>query len=412
MPKIYPFKATRPVRETVSLVSSRNYESYDQEEVESRLKYNPFSFLHVLNPGFKYHKKLTGKERFKPVKNRFEEFKEDGILKTDENPAFYVHQIVYRNQQKFTGIIGACHADDYLNDLIKKHEDTLQARVELFTDYLNTVRFNAEPVLICHETDDDLQQLINRKTKVRPEYEFATTSRETHYLWVIHKKEDQKQIQACFEKMPDLYIADGHHRIASSANLASQLASASNDHTGKEAFNYIMSYFIAEDQLAIQEFNRLVKDLNGLDKDAFLIRLDEYFRIENRGDEYYKPHKPHHFSMYLDGEFYSLYLRKDQLDMDNALDEVDAHILYKFILQPILGIEDLKKDDRIKYVQGQKDMAYVKSAIDQKKFAVGFGMMPTSFETIKHVADQSLCMPPKSTYIDPKLRSGITVYEF
>jgi len=412
MPKIYPFKATRPVRETVSLVSSRNYESYDQEEVESRLKYNPFSFLHVLNPGFKYHKKLTGKERFKPVKNRFEEFKEDSILKTDENPAFYVHQIVYRNQQKFTGIIGACHADDYLNDLIKKHEDTLQARVELFTDYLNTVRFNAEPVLICHETDDDLQQLINRKTKVRPEYEFATTSRETHYLWVIHKKEDQKQIQACFEKMPDLYIADGHHRIASSANLASQLASASNDHTGKEAFNYIMSYFIAEDQLAIQEFNRLVKDLNGLDKDAFLIRLDEYFRIENRGDEYYKPHKPHHFSMYLDGEFYSLYLRKDQLDMDNALDEVDAHILYKFILQPILGIEDLKKDDRIKYVQGQKDMAYVKSAIDQKKFAVGFGMMPTSFETIKHVADQSLCMPPKSTYIDPKLRSGITVYEF
>ena len=412
MPAIYPFRATRPVRETISLVSSRNYESYDQEEVESRLKYNPFSFLHVLNPGFKYHKKLTGKERFKPVKNRFEEFKEDGILKIDEKPAFYVHQIVYRDQQKFTGIIGACHAHDYLNDHIKKHEDTLQARVELFTDYLNTVRFNAEPVLICHETDDDLQQLIDRKMKVRPEYEFATTSREAHYLWVIDKKEDQKQIQACFEKMPDLYIADGHHRIASSANLATQLESATDNYTGKEAFNYIMSYFISEDQLGIQEFNRLVKDLNGLDKDAFLIKLDEYFRIENRGDEYYKPHKPHHFSMYLDGEFYSLYLRKDQLDTDNALDEVDAHILYKFILKPILGIEDLKKDDRIKYVQGQKDMAYVKSAIDQKKFAVGFGMMPTSFENIKHVADQSLCMPPKSTYIDPKLRSGITVYEF
>jgi len=412
MPKVYPFQATRPIRETISLVSSRNYESYDQDEVESRLKYNPFSFLHILNPGFKYHKKLVGKERFKPVKNRFEEFKEDGILKRDQKAAFYIHQIVYRNKERFTGVLGTCHADDYLADKIKKHEDTLQPRVELFTDYLNTVRFNAEPVLISHKNDDKLQELINRKMKERPEYEFATTLREAHYLWVIDDVNDLKLIQDRFGNMQDLYIADGHHRIASSVNLATKLKEKSKQYTGKEDFNYIMSYFIPEDQLKIQEFNRLVKDLNGLSKEAFLIQLDEYFRIENRGEDYYKPHHAHHFSMYLDGEFYSLYLRKNLVNYENALDEVDPHILYKFILKPILGIDDLKNDDRIKYIQGQKDMAYVKSSIDQGHFAVGFGMIPTPIDTIKHVADQSLCMPPKSTFIDPKLRSGITVYEF
>ena len=412
MPKIYPFQATRPVRETISLVSSRNYESYDQDEVESRLKYNPFSFLHILNPGFKYHKKLVGKDRFKPVKNRFEEFKENDTLKKDEKPAFYIHKIVYRDQQKFIGIVGTCHADDYLADTIKKHEETLQPRVELFTDYLKTVKFNAEPVLICHKKDNALQDLIDRKMKERPEYEFATTSRETHYLWLVENENDHKKIQDCFGNMKNLYIADGHHRIASSVNLAKKLREETKNYTGWEDFNYIMSYFIPEDQLYIREFNRLIKDLNGLDKEAFLIKLDEYFRIENRGEDYYKPHRAQHFSMYLDGEFYSLYLRKNLLDEQNALDEVDPQILYKFILKPILGIRDLKNDDRIKYVQGQKDMAYVKSCVDQGYSAVGFGMLPTPIETIRHVADQSLCMPPKSTFIDPKLRSGVTIYEF
>ena len=285
-------------------------------------------------------------------------------MKKDEKAEFYIHQIIYRNKQKFTGIVGTCHADDYLSDTIKKHEETLQPRVELFTDYLKTVKFNAEPVLISHKKDNALEQLIDRNMKERPEYEFATTSREAHYLWLVDDENDQKQIQNCFEKMQNLYIADGHHRIASSVNLAKRLKEEAENYTGTEDFNYIMSYFIPEDQLYIQEFNRLVKDLNGLHKEAFLIKLDEYFKIENRGEDYYKPNKSHHFSMYLDGEFYSLYLRKNQLDDQKMhLDEVDPHLLYKFILKPILGIDDLKNDDRIKYIQGQKDMAYVKAVL-------------------------------------------------
>ena len=194
--------------------------------------------------------------------------------------------------------------------------------------------------------------------------------------------------------------------------LYKRLAKKNQNHTGDEDYNYFMSFLIPEHQLVIHEFNRLVSDLNGLEKDDFLIKIDEYFKIENRGEAYYKPHKKHHFSMYLDGEFYSLYLRKSRYQFNDALDELDAQILYKTILKPILNITDLKNDSRINYVKGQKDMAYVKSAIDQNEYKVGFGMLPPTIEDIKKIADEGLVMPPKTTYIDPKLRSGVTIYEF
>jgi len=410
--KIYPFKAVRPTRDKVSLVASRSYQSYTPVERDSRMDYNPYSFLHIVNPGYKYQKEISGEERYKLVRNRYLEFKEDEIFEQDADKCYYVYKIVNREHQSFCGIIAAASAEDYENDRIKKHEDTLQHRETTFKEYLKTVGFNAEPVLLTYPDNETITQIISKIIANRSEYEFTTTYRDTHYLWKIEKPELIAQIQSEFAKIETIYIADGHHRSASSYLLAKDLQKSNPDHKGDEAYNFFMTYLIPESDLKIYEFNRIVKDLNGLSKEEFLIRLDEWFRIENRGIEVYRPSKPHHFSMYLDGEFYSLYLRKTAYEFENALEELDAQILYRTVLKPILGIKDLRTDTRIEYSHGKNDIISVKSKVDHKEYEVGFGLFPSSVEQMKKIADQGLKMPPKSTYIEPKLRSGITIYEF
>lgn len=412
MPQFKPFKASRPPRDKISLIASRTYETYSKSEREARLDHNPFSFLHIVNPGYKYHKEISGPDRFKLVKNRYEEFKEDGNFIKDESPHFYLHKIVYRHKTEFIGIIGAASVNDYEQNLIKKHEHTLTEKVNLFKAYLNTVRFNADPVLLTYPRHDKIERITHKIMKDRAEYEFTTTSRETHYLWLISNEEDISEIQNACQETPCFYIADGHHRSHSSIALKQDLEKSNPKHTGQEAYNFFMSYLIPEDQLQIFEFNRLIKSLNGLDSDTFLIKLDEYFKIENRGQDYFKPSKNHEFSMYLEGEFYSLVLRKKAYTFTNALSRLDAQILFLSVLKPILGIKDLKNDNRITYVQSQKDMAFVKGAVDKGEFKVGFGMFPVNIDEIKTISDEGLVMPPKTTYIDPKLRSGICIYEF
>ncbi len=412
MAKIIPFRAVRPTRDKVSLIASRSYESYTPAEREARLRDNPFSFLHIVNPGYRYHKETTGKERYNLVRNRYQEFKEDINFIQDENPSFYIYKIVNRDGLEFNGIVAAASAKDYEDNVIKKHEDTLEYKEILFEKYLKTVGFNAEPVLLTYPDNDVLDSLIKTVMRDRAEYEFTTTYRDTHYLWNIDDKNIIRQITEEFAAMESLYIADGHHRSASSYLLAKDLGSENKDHTGEEAYNFFMSYLIPESDLKIYEFNRLVKDLNGLSKESFLIQLDSMFRIENRGLEYYKPSKKHHFSMYLDGEFYSLYLRKNNYTINNALDALDTQILFTTILNPILGIEDVRNDQRISYTHGKNDLAYVKMLVDNSDFTVGFGLLPVTTDEMKQIADEGLKMPPKSTYIEPKLRSGVTIYEF
>ncbi|WP_417556951.1 DUF1015 domain-containing protein [Mesoflavibacter zeaxanthinifaciens] len=412
MSKILPFKAVRPTRDKVSLVASRSYQSYTQAEREARLDYNPFSFLHIVNPGYKYDKEISGEARYNLVKNRYLEFKEEGIFIQDQSPCYYIYKIVDRDNQEFNGIVAAASVEDYNNNVIKKHEDTIASREVIFKDYLKTVGFNAEPVLLTYPKNNTISSIIKEKQKERAEFEFTTTYRDTHYLWLIDNPEDINAISDAFSNIKTLYIADGHHRSSSSKLLCEDLKSNNLQHTGNETYNYFMSYLICEEELKINQFNRLVKDLNGLSKEEFLIQLDTMFRIENRGIMPYQPSKQHHFSMYLDGEFYSLYLRKSNYIFNTALDQLDAQILYKTILEPILGITDLRNDNRIMYLSGKKDIVNLKSMVDSNTFKVGFGMIPATIEQMKLIADQNLTMPPKSTYIEPKLRSGVTIYEF
>ncbi|WGK64878.1 DUF1015 domain-containing protein [Croceiramulus getboli] len=412
MATIHPFKAVRPSRDKVSLVASRSYDSYTPAERKARLDNNPFSFLHVVNPGYKYAKKVSGVKRFELVRQRYEEFCEEAVLIKEDQPSFYVYKIIDREGQEFCGLVAAAAVEDYQNGVIKKHEHTLRLREELFKEYLKTVGFNAEAVLLTYPDESALEQLLQQLMEERPEYEFTTTYRDTHYLWPVQDSSTIKRIQQVFENMAALYIADGHHRSQSSFLLAEDLKAANKTHTGTEAYNYFMAYLLPESQLKIYEFNRLVKDLNGLSKEEFLVALDTNFRIQNRGKMEYKPSKKHHFSMYLDGEFYSLYLRKRMRRFDNALQGLDAQILFEYILQPILGIKDARKDERLAYAHGKKGFAFLTDKIDKKQFAVGFGMLPVTMEEMKQIADQDLRMPPKSTYIEPKLRSAVTIYEF
>jgi len=412
MAKIIPFKAVRPTRDKVSLVAARSYQSYTKEQLEARLRDNPFSFLHIVNPGYKYDKEISGEARYNLVRNRYLEFIEDGIFIQDETPCYYVYKIVDRDKQIFNGIVAATSAEDYENDIIKKHENTIEHREIIFKDYLKTVGFNAEPVLLTYPDNDIIAKIIKDAQKNRAEYEFTTTYRDTHYLWKVDEKNLVEKIRKEFEQMSTIYIADGHHRSASSYLLYQDMKANNPDHNGNEHYNFFMSYLLPESDLKIHEFNRIVKDLNGLSKEEFLIKLDALFRIENRGKIPYKPSRKHHFSMYLDGEFYSLYLRKTGYELETSLDALDAQILYKTVLQPILGIKDLRNDNRISYINGKKDVVNMKESVDSGLFAVGFGMVPVNMEEMKQIADDGLKMPPKSTFIEPKLRSGVTIYEF
>ncbi|WP_242084567.1 DUF1015 domain-containing protein [Aestuariivivens sediminis] len=407
MTKIKPFKAVRPTRDKVSLVASRSYQTYTKDEIRARLNYNPFSFLHIINPGYRYDQKITGRERYTLVRNRYLEFKENHIFIQDETPCFYVYKIVNREGHECSGIIAAASTLDYEQGIIKRHEDTIEYREHIFKDYLKITGFNAEPVLLTYPDNTVISEIIEKAQTGRAEFEFTTTNRDTHYLWLLNDERLIETLEKEFESIPRVYIADGHHRLASSHLLSKDMQSGME----KDSYNYFMSYLIPESHLRIYEFNRLIQDLNGWSKNDFLMQLDTWFRIENRGEKVYQPTKKHHFSMYLDGHFYSLYLRSTYA-MHTALDALDTQILYKTILEPILGISDLRNDTRIAYSSGNNDVVTIKTKVDSGAYAVGFGLVPITVHELKAIADAGQTMPPKSTCITPKLRSGLTIYEF
>lgn len=403
MAKIVPFKAVRPTRDKVTLVTCRSYDEYSPAELASQLDYNPFSFLHVLNPAYINQQKLSEKVRFRSVHNKYTEFKHEDVLKQENTPVFYLYEIQRKNDT-YTGIIAGASIADYQNNIIKKHEDTLPYRVSYFKDYMHLTGFNTEPVLITYPENKDLENWIITRKQKRPLYLFSSLNRDKHTLWRIKDEAEIKWLQEQFGTMPSLYIADGHHRSASSELLYEE-----QKEKGNANLDYFMSFLIAEKDLKIYEFNRLVHDLNGHSATAFLSFLSKDFVVENRHLELWKPSKKFEFGMYLQGEFYSLTLKKTTFN--DTHEALDAQILYTKVLQPLLGIEDLRNDSRIEYLPGTKPITAIKELIDDGLYTVGFTLFPASIEEIKALADNNQIMPPKSTYIEPKLRSGLVVYE-
>ena len=409
MAKIIPFKAVRPTPDKVGLVTCRNYDDYSPAELASWLDFNPYSFLHVLNPAFVHSQKITLDKRFKAVANKYQDFIEDGVFVEDENKAFFLYEIQTKNET-YTGIIAGASIEDYKINTIKKHEDTLQYRVELFKDYLHQTGFNTEPVLITYPDNEGIQLWILERKKEQPIYHFATTNKEVHTLWKIDSETEMKWLENQFDSLPELYIADGHHRSASAELLYDE-----NSASGNQNLNYFMSFFIAESNVKIYEFNRIIRDLNGHSIEAFLEKLSDHFIIKQKQQELWKPQDKFEFGMYLDGNFYALFYKLNDLNpvanQHSILSNLDAQILYDKVLQPILGIEDLRNDERIEYIPGKQSILTIKELVDEGEFEVGFMLFPSDISELKAVADNHLIMPPKSTYIEPKFRNGLMIYE-
>ncbi len=405
MAKIVPFKAVRPTRDKVCLVTCRSYDEYSAAELAAQLDFNPLSFLHILKPAYTNQETVSFEKRYRQVHQKYQEFKNEIILVKDKKPAIYIHKIITKTHS-FTGLIVGTSVEDYRNNIIKKHEDILAFRVKLLKDYMKYSEFNTEPVLMTYPDNKTIENWIFNCTQKLADFEFSTTEKEIHYLWKIEDSLEIDWLQNIFAKTESLYIADGHHRTE-----ALKLLSEENENPENAAKDYILSYLISENNVKIYEFNRLIKDLNGYSKEDFIKELNKNFIIENKHQQPFKPAEKHQFGMYLDNEFYSLILRKENAFFNTALDSLDTQILYKKVLLPLLAIKDLRNDERIEYVSGKQSVLEVKHKIDQGEFEIGFILFPSNIGEIKALADAHLIMPPKSTYIEPKFRSGLVIYE-
>lgn len=404
MAKIIPFKAVLPTADKVALVTTRSYDEYSAAELASWLDFNPFSFLHIINPAYINQQKIGMNERFKMVSNKYQDFKRDGILFQEENEAMYLYKIESK-KNTFVGIMAGTSVQDYQENKIKKHENTLKYRVDTLKEYFKITQFNTEPVLMMHPENEVLQNWINKKQESEPLYNFSSTNKEKHTLWRIDSSEELNFLSDIFSSFENLYIADGHHRSASAELLCQEKTNSSNTN-----LNYFMSFLISENNIKINEYNRLIHDLNNHSTSEFLNLVSTDFFIEKKEAQIWKPSKKFEFGMYLEGDFYAIRL-KNIPNTNNKLESLDAQILYDKILQPILGIGDLRTDSRIDYIPGNKNLFEMIEKIDNGDFKIGFNLFPASIEEIKFLADNNLTMPPKSTYIEPKFRNGLIIYE-
>ncbi len=401
MVKVRPFKAIRPTRDKAHLFATRSYLTYSKETLKEKLEHNPYTFLHIINPEYKKKYQKEGLERFKLVKQKLKEFEKTGILKKEEKKIFYL----YRQRSRlyvFEGIIAACSVDDYLNGIIKGHENTITKREQMFTNYLNTTCFNADPVLLSYKGENRINDVIKSVSRTRAEYNFKTTNKVQHQLWLIDTQEDINLICKSFENIEKIYIADGHHRTASSALLAKK-RNAKKDANS----NYFMSFLIAENQLNIINFNRLLKNINTLSVTEFIEQIKNTYTVVE--SSFTERKEKDEIGMYLDGKYYLLKAKKGSYRND-CVNRLDPAILFNNILSPILGIKDEKTDTNISFVAGNTPMEKIKESVDSGEFAVAFILKPIPIKALKEVSDKGKIMPPKSTYIEPKLRSGLTIY--
>lgn len=410
---VRPFKAYRSDRDKVHLVASRSYITYSRESLRLKLDENPFTFLHILNPEYKSEQrtKSMSKERFQNIKSKLDEFIEAGILTQDKKDSFYIYRQT-KGEHSYTGIIGCASSEDYYKNVIKKHEATINRREEIFKDYLKVVEIHAEPVCLTYPNHSGIDQLTAEQMQYPPSYDFSTTNKVRHSLWEVREEHLVDQLIRYFGEISSIYIADGHHRSASSALMSKEMKEANPNHTGEELYNFFMGYFIPESDLRIYEFNRLVKTIGNLSNESFLDKVKEKFDLSLIKEGSFKPESLHEIGMYMEGKWYCLLPKKNLYKESNPVDSLDVSILSTHLLSPILGIEDLKTDERIYFKGGLEDIKILENEVDSGKAKIAFNHYPVSVEQMKKIADDDCIMPPKSTWIEPKLRSGLAVYAF
>lgn len=410
---VKPFKGLRPPKELVEEVEARPYDVLDSEEARAEAGTNEKSLYHIIKPEINFE---AGTSEYDPrvyesAKQQFEKFQKNGWLVQDTAEHYYIYAQTMQGKTQYGIVVGA-YVADYMNGVIKKHELTRRDKEEDRMKHVRVCDANMEPVFFAYPDNEVLNKLIMRYASTKPEYDFvAPIDGFRHQLWVVSDATDIDTITTEFAKMPSLYIADGHHRSAAAALVGAEKANAHPGHTGKEEYNYFMAVCFQASQLTILDYNRVVKDLNGMTSEEFLKALTKNFTVEKKGTEAYAPKQLHEFSLYLDGTWYSLKAKEGTYDDTDPIGVLDVDISSRLILDELLGIKDLRSDKRIDFVGGLRGLAELKRRVDSGEMRMALALYPVTMKQIMDIADSGEIMPPKATWFEPKLRSGLVIHK-
>ena len=413
MATIKPFKGIRPPKNLVEKVESRPYDVLDSEEARAEAAGNEMSLYHIIKPEIDFEE---GTSEYDPrvydkAAENFKMFQEKGWLTQDAQNCYYIYAQTMNGKTQYGLVVGA-FVEDYLNGVIKKHELTRRDKEEDRMKHVRVCDANIEPVFFAYPDNDVLNELIARYVATEPAYDFiAPIDGFGHKLWVISDEKDIDTVTKQFAEMPALYIADGHHRSAAAALVGAEKAKQNPNHRGDEEYNYFMAVCFPASQLTVLDYNRVVKDLNGMTSEQFLEALTKNFVVENKGSEIYKPAKLHEFSLYLDGIWYALTAKQGTYDDTDPIGVLDVDISSRLIIDELLGIKDLRSDKRIDFVGGLRGLAELKRRVDSGEMRMALALYPVSMKQIMDIADSGNIMPPKATWFEPKLRSGLIIHK-
>jgi len=413
MATIKPFKGIRPPKELIEQIESRPYDVLNSEEAREEAKGNEKSLYHIIKPEIDFE---IGTSEYDPrvyeqAAKNFKNFQEKGWLVQDEKDHYYIYAQTMNNKTQYGLVVGA-YVNDYLDGTIKKHELTRKDKEEDRMKHVRVCDANIEPVFFAYPDNAALDQLIMRYAATAPEYDFiAPIDGFRHQFWIIENAEDINLITAEFEKMPALYIADGHHRSAAAALVGAEKAKQNPNHKGDEEYNYFMAVCFQASQLTILDYNRVVTDLNGLTEQEFLTRLEKDFVVEDKGTDIYRPNALHNFSLYLNKHWYSLTAKDGTFDNSDPIGVLDVDISSRLIFDSILGIKDFRTDKRIDFVGGLRGLEELKRRVDSGEMKMALALYPVSMQQIMDIANTGNIMPPKATWFEPKLRSGLVIHK-
>jgi uncharacterized protein (DUF1015 family) len=411
MVKIKPFKGIRPPKEYAKQVAARPYDVLNSKEAKAEA--GEKSLLHITKPEIDFDPIIDehSKEAYDNAIDNFKKWQEKGWLVQDKKDAYYVYAQTMNGKTQY-GLTVACHTDDYMQGKIKKHELTRPDKEDDRMIHVRNQNANIEPVFFAYPANNEIDEIVDNVVKSkRPEYDFVADDGFGHHLWVIDDDNTVNQITSIFSRMPALYVADGHHRTAAAARVGQEKKSKNPKHTGEEEYNYFLAVIFPDDQLTIIDYNRLVKDLNGLTPTQLIERLKEFFDVEEKGADIYKPCKLHNFSMYLEGKWYSLTAKTGTYNDNDPIGVLDVTVLSNLVFDKILGITDLRTSKRIDFVGGIRGLGELKRRVDNGEMAAAFALYPVSMKQLIDIADTGNIMPPKTTWFEPKLRSGLVIHK-
>ncbi len=406
-----PFKGIRPVQEKAKAVASRPYDVLNREEAKEEAKGNPDSFLHVVKPEIDLPVSMDehAPEVYQKGKSNFENMVKSGLMFQDEDDCLYIYAQTMNGRTQY-GIVGCAAVEDYMNNIIRKHELTRPDKEEDRKNHIRISNLNYEPVFFAYRAVPEIDKIVADVVKNKPEYDFTAVDGFGHHFWVIRDKQVIIRLVELFSEIPYTYVADGHHRTAAAALVGNEKKLANKNHTGREEYNYFLAVHFPDTQLAIIDYNRVVKDLNGLSPDEFVKKLEKGFVVEKKGAAEYKPSKLHNFSMYLKGEWYSLTAKPGTYNDSDPIGCLDVTVLSDQVLSPLLNITDLRNSKRIDFVGGIRGLGELKRRVDNGEMAAAFALYPVSMEQLFTIADSGNIMPPKTTWFEPKLRSGLVIH--